>query len=94
MKILFLIECLRAGGKERRLVSLIKYLDKKEDINIEMILFDDEIFYDIPNSSNFNIHIIKRKFKKDIFSVYEVCKICNKFKPDIVNPWGVMPAFY
>lgn len=94
MKILFLVESLRAGGKERRLVSLIKDLIYRENIELEMILFDDEIHYDIPSLPNFRVHIIKRRFKKDILSIYEVCKLGKRLKPDIINPWGVMPAFY
>ena len=94
MKILFLIESFRAGGKERRLASLIKNLVCRDNVNIEIVLFSDEIHYDLPEKLKFKTHIIKRRFKKDLFSIFKVCLICNKFKPDIVNPWGVMPAFY
>ena len=94
MKILFLVESLRAGGKERRLSSLINNLVSRDNIELELILFDQEIHYEILDSPKFKVHIVKRLFKKDILSVYKVCKICNKFKPDIVNPWGIMPAFY
>ena len=94
MKILCLIECLRAGGKERRLSSLFNYFLAKPNVSIELILFDEEIHYDIPKSQNFKIHILKRRFKKDFFLIYDIYKICKKFNPDLINPWGVMPAFY
>tara|TARA_B100000963_G_scaffold354459_1_gene371018 strand:- start:138 stop:1205 length:1068 start_codon:yes stop_codon:yes gene_type:complete len=94
MKILFLIECLRAGGKERRLSSLFNYFLSNPNVSIELILFDEEIHYDIPKSKNFKIHILKRRFKKDFFLIYDIYKICKNFKPDLINPWGIMPAFY
>jgi len=94
MKILFLIESFRAGGKERRLSSLIKSLVLRDDIKLEIILFNDEIHYDIPKSKKIKIHIVKRRYKKDLLLIFKLCKIAADFKPDIVNPWGVVPAFY
>ena len=38
MKILFFIESLGSGGKERRLVELIKGLSKDKNIEIELVL--------------------------------------------------------
>ena len=94
MKILFLIESFRAGGKERRLSSLIKNLVLRDDIKLEIILFRDEIHYDIPKSKNLKIQIVKKHFKKDLLLIFKICKIAADFKPDVVNPWGVVPAFY
>ena len=38
MKLLFFIESLHPGGKERRLVELLKGLSKFEDISMELVL--------------------------------------------------------
>lgn len=94
MKVLFLIECLRAGGKERRLISLLKSLVLRHDVQFQIIVFDDIIHYDIPDIIKNKITLVKRSRKKDILAIYRVYKICRHFKPDIINPWGVMPAFY
>ena len=45
MKILFCIESLDSGGKERRLVELISGLTKYPDIQIELVLTKKDIFY-------------------------------------------------
>lgn len=94
MKILFIIESLRSGGKERRLTSLVNNLTTRNNIKMEMILFSDQIHYEIPDSKNFKIHIIVKRSNIDIQSFFKVCKICKKFNPDIINPWGNLPAFY
>tara|TARA_B100000989_G_C19532516_1_gene470902 strand:+ start:3646 stop:4716 length:1071 start_codon:yes stop_codon:yes gene_type:complete len=94
MKILFLNESLRPGGKERRLSSLIMHLCNNNDVQVELILFIQEIHYELPKSTNFKIHFVKRKRKKDFSAILKIYKIASKFKPHLVNPWGVMPAFY
>ena len=46
MKILFLTDASGARGKERRLIELLKSLDKIENINKEIIIFGDTYFYE------------------------------------------------
>jgi|OM-RGC.v1.036823646 hypothetical protein len=54
MKILFLIDSLLKGGKERQFVQLISEL-KNRNINIEIVLLNKKIEYD--NLSNLDIKI-------------------------------------
>lgn len=95
MKILFVIESLRSGGKERRLLELIKFLEQKKDIQISLILLEEEIHYKYVESLNVNIEIFKRhKLKKDPTVFYKILNHCRKFKPDIIHTWGIMPSIY
>lgn len=95
MKILFFISSLRAGGKERRLIELLSYLKAREEYDIKLVLAYDYIHYE----SFFNlgikyISLNKKPGNKDPMIFFQLYKICNLFKPDIIHTWGGMETFY
>lgn len=95
MRILFFTENLRAGGKERRIIELLKNLTASEDFQIELVLTKDNIHYEEIYTLNVPIHIIERKYtKKDPLLFFKFFKIARKFKPDIIHVWGHMVAVY
>lgn len=95
MKILFFIESLRSGGKERRLLELIKYLNEQHDYEIILVLTEEEIHYKYAFDLIGDIKILKRKYlKKDPTIFIRFYRICIDFKPDIIHTWGSMLAFY
>lgn len=95
MKILFFIESLRAGGKERRIIELIKGLKNLNDIQVELVLTRDEIHYPEIFQLAIPIHIIKRKFfKKDPLVFFKFFFLVKKIRPDIIHVWGHMVAVY
>lgn len=94
MKILFFIDTFRAGGKERRLMELMKALHQQQDLEFELVIFDDKIQYREVFDLGIRIHQIIRKTKKD-FSVFKkVYSICKSFNPDLVHCWDSMSAIY
>ena len=95
MKILFFSESLHAGGKERRLVELLKGLSKFEDISMELALTRRDIHYTDIFNLNVKIHYIERKYlKKDPSLFFKFYRIAREFKPDIIHVWGNMVAVY
>ena len=95
IKILFFIESLRAGGKERRLVELLKELNKDLNFEIELVLTKSEIHYNAIHKLNIKIHLIERRYiKKDPRLFYQFYQICRDFKPDIIHSWGAMVTLY
>lgn len=95
MKVLFFIESLRCGGKERRLLELIQYMKEYPDYEILLVLTEGEIHYKYVNDFDIDIRVIKRKgIKKDPRLFFKFYKLCNEFKPDIIHAWGSMLAFY
>ncbi len=95
MKILFYIESLRSGGKERRLVELIKGLKNYPDIEMELVLTREDIHYTDIFDTGIKIHYTIRKgLKKDPRLFWKFYKIAKKFKPDIIHVWGGMVAVY
>ncbi len=94
MKLLFFIESLQSGGKERRLVELISGLKKYTDYEMELVLLNKEIHYKKILDTNIKIHFIKRKSKKDLIPFFSFFKICVSFKPNIIHVWGNLVAYY
>ena len=64
LKILFFIDGLKSGGKERRLTELMKGLKSVSKIEFEIAIMDEEIHYKRILDLNVNIHYIIRRKKK------------------------------
>jgi hypothetical protein len=95
MKVLFFIESLRAGGKERRIIELLKGLRRFPDVQVELVLTRNEIHYHEFHELGIPLHIIERKLlKKDPLLFLKFYHIARKFKPDLIHVWGHMVAVY
>ncbi|QCX39126.1 glycosyltransferase [Aureibaculum algae] len=94
MKILFIIESLSSGGKERRLVSLIKVLSKRDNFNCELLLLSDKIHFTEIADIDVNISYLKRNIKKDIKILSKFNNLLKVIKPDIVHCWDNIAAFH
>jgi glycosyltransferase involved in cell wall biosynthesis len=95
MRILFFIESLHSGGKERRLVELLTYIKKKPEYELMVVLTKPEIHYKqflelgIPH-----IVLERNGFRKAPLIFIKFHKICRKYRPDIVHTWGNVVTFY
>lgn len=94
MKILYFIDSLESGGKERRLIELMKGIKSKANIEFELVLMSNDIHYKEVFDLNINIHYFIRKTKKDISVFNKFYKLCRNYKPDIVHCWDSMTAVY
>ncbi len=95
MKILFFTESLTSGGKERRILELIKYLRQHTDYEISLVITEDIIDYDYVYQLGIPIIIIKReRLKYDPKPFVKFYRYCREFKPDIIHAWGRMTTFY
>lgn len=94
MRILYFINGIYLGGKERRLIELMKALNLKSDIKFELVVMNNEINYHEIFDLKIQIHYIIRKAKKDISVFKKFYTICKNFKPDIVHCWDSMTAVY
>jgi glycosyltransferase involved in cell wall biosynthesis len=94
MKILFFIGSLWAGGKERRLIELLKYLKENTDHTLLLVLRRDEIEYSTFYDLKIQYVVLTEQYRKgDKILFFKFYKICKEFKPDIIHTWGSMPAF-
>lgn len=94
MKILFFIDGLGAGGKERRLNELLKKLSSVPGIDFELVLMSREIHYKNILESNIPIHFLIRSSKKDLSVFRKFYQICKNYRPDIIHCWNSMAAIY
>jgi len=94
MKVLLLIESLSAGGKERRLVELLKGLSLYKEIDFELAILDNKIHYSDIFNLGVKIHYLNRKKKKDPKIIFKLYNICKYVKPDIMHCWGSILAIY
>ncbi len=94
MKVLFFIDGLIAGGKERRLVELMRGIKSGFDIEFELVLMNNEVHYRQVFELGIQIHYLIRRTRKDLSIFNKFYKICKKFKPDIIHCWDSMTAIY
>ncbi len=94
MKILFFIDGLNGGGKERRLIELMKALIINTETKCELALMDSSVHYKEVFDLNINIHYLIRKTKKDFRVVQKLYRLCKEIKPDILHCWDGMTAIY
>lgn len=94
MKILFVIDTLGSGGKERRFTELLKALKSSREINFELALMSNDIHYAEIYDLGITIHRIIRKTKKDISVFKKFYLLIKQYKPDAVHCWESMTAVY
>lgn len=95
MTILFTADNIGGGGKERRMLELIRSLCKDPAYKIILISISDmgvgyDYVYDLP------ITIIEtdRDFKYSFKPFFVIKNAIKKYQPDIVHSWGSMCSFY
>jgi len=95
MKIMYVIDSLRRGGKERRLLELIKYLkSNSEDININLLVLYDLIEYPEIFESGIEITVLDKKNHSEIKTLSKFLKEIKRVEPDIIHSWIGIGSFY
>ena len=95
MKILHLLDTLRRGGKERQFVELIRGLNKTNYQIHTIVLekrkdgYDDEV-----RELSCNFEYKFRRFRWDIFLIFDLIKYCKKNNIEVIQVWDGMCAFY
>jgi N-acetylgalactosamine-N,N'-diacetylbacillosaminyl-diphospho-undecaprenol 4-alpha-N-acetylgalactosaminyltransferase len=81
-RILFICNVLSTGGAEKFVSNCLNLLDRSK-YDIELILFRDEIAYDIPKS--IPIHVIHKYSPiSTVATIWKIRKEISQIKPDIV----------
>ena len=94
MKILMVINCLCKGGRERRVLELIKGLkEKNKDFDIYLISLNPLIEYPMVYDLPIKFEIINKK-SKDLGLIFKLRKIIKNFNPDVIHSWDVMSSAY
>jgi len=94
-RILYFIGSLRSGGKERRLIELLHYLNSKNLYDLMLVVTMDDVHYPDFFTLNIPYKVIKKKWKRNDPTVfYQLYKICKNFRPDIIHTWGQIQSLY
>lgn len=89
MKILHIIPNLRKGGAERLVIDIVRELVNREGTEVCLVLFRDEIAYDIDDIRHL-VNIIPASVQlsirhKNRYQIDELQKFLEDFQPDIIH---------
>ena len=94
MRILLVNDSLVKGGKERRMIELIKGLLERPDVKLELVLLSNVVEYPEIHDLNIPLRILERKPAKDPRVCYRLMKICKTFKADIIHSWSSISTIF
>jgi glycosyltransferase involved in cell wall biosynthesis len=87
IKILFFIGTLGSGGKERRLLELMTYLNKSEDFSLYLVTKQTDVMFN--NFFELKVKWISLSSKKlSLGSFVEFYKIVRNINPEFIHTWG------
>ncbi len=93
MKILMIIESLRDGGKQRRLVELVRMLSEKKRYQIMILILKNDIHYkEILDMEDVEVMHLSRRFRIDPLILFSFYWKARKFSPHLVHSWGALPS--
>jgi len=91
MKILFVIDTLRGGGKERQLTELLKGLAGEKGFSLTVAVVIEEIHYEELFELDIDLHFLSESStgngNTSVFSA--LYKLCKTVKPDIIHTWNL-----
>lgn len=94
-RILFFIGSLGVGGKERRLIELLTFLNEKGGFEILVILTNNEISFQNFYKLDIPFQCLKKNWSKNDPTIfYQLYKTSLSFKPDLIHSWGAVQSFY
>ncbi len=94
IKILYFIDGLRNGGKERQIIALLKAFSKNKNYKLSLVLMNKEVYFKEVFDLNLNIHFIIRKYRWDLSVFSQFIKLCRDINPDIIHVWDSMTSIY
>lgn len=94
IRILFLIDSLRSGGKERQLVELLKQLSPQKGFKFELAVTNKDIHYNEVYDLDIRINYLDRKNILNPSIFFKLYKMIRRFKPHILHTWSAVPAVY
>lgn len=89
-----LIDSLVKGGRERRLIELLKGFKNYKDLEVALVIFSKKVEYPEVFQMGITIHFLERKPKKDPRVFLRLIRLCKQENPDILHSWGTMPSIY
>ncbi len=92
-KILTIIDSFHAGGKERRLLELLKGLIAR-GVRCELIVMSKVVTYPALYDLDIEIHFVERKSRLDPTVLPRIYRIIKRAQPAIIQSWSSMTSVY
>lgn len=94
MRVFIIIDNLVRGGKQRRMIELLKGLRHFEGVEVELSVFSRRVEFEEVFDLGWPIHFFERSTKKDMRVFGQFYRLCKERKPDIIHSWGSMTSIY
>ena len=95
LRILFCIEALGVGGKERQAVELIKGLRGRADFECHVVcLATDDFYLDKLDGLDVCVDFTTRRVRWDASLFYRLYRIVRQYRPNLIHTNGLMSSFY
>lgn len=95
MKILMITNTLKKGGKERRMLELIKgLLEADSNCRIMLVSLDNIVDYPQVYEMPIRFEMILKGKSKDWKLAFKLRRIIRDFNPDIIHSWDITASAY
>lgn len=92
IKVVHIIENLISGGKERRLVELLKGSLNSPDVENYLLVLSDEIHY--KEVLDMKYMIVSRSENSEMQCLFKSYSYIKKINPDIIHSWGGLASAF
>jgi glycosyltransferase involved in cell wall biosynthesis len=82
------------GGRERRMLELIKGLLGNGNYKITLVILEDIVEYDYVHQLPIDLVIVARKSRFDLSAWSRLRKLVKQVKPDIIHSWSSLASFF
>lgn len=89
-----IINGLHRGGRERRLLELVKGLTKDGKFDIYMVSFSAVVEYPYVYDLPIQLEIMDKEKEPMMTRVVKIRKLIKSFKPDIIHSWDISCSSY
>jgi glycosyltransferase involved in cell wall biosynthesis len=92
--VLMINDSLIKGGRERRMLELIKGLLGNGNYKITLVILEDIVEYDYVHQLPIDFVIVARKSRFDLSAWSRLRKLVKEVKPDIIHSWSSLASFF
>jgi glycosyltransferase involved in cell wall biosynthesis len=94
LRVLFLIDSLRTGGKERQAISLVQGLAQRGVQVLVVCMGEDTFFKAALKRPNIRVEHLLRRWRWDIGMLVRLGNLMQEFQPDLLHTTCWMTSFY
>lgn len=95
MKILMLTDAIGRGGRERRMLELIRDLPLHDPaVDIYLLSLSPTVEYDELHRLPLRFEIMPRRMGLDPTLVPRLARLIRDYRPDVIHSWGSMASMY